>query len=82
MGGQREEWGVVWKVDANKKLVPVRVKLGVTDFTFTELKEGELAEGTELVIGQSNARGNTAQQQQGAPRPGGMGGPGGFPRRM
>ncbi len=83
MGGQREEWGVVWKVDEKKQLTPIRVKLGVTDFTFTEMKEGTLEAGTELVIGQSSTRSTTAQQSGATPRPGApMGGPGGMPRRF
>ena len=81
----REQNGIVWKLDAAKRLVPVSVKLGVTDFSFTEVKEGALQPGDELLIGQSNAR-STTQQQQAAPgmaRPGGMGGgPGGPMRRM
>ncbi len=80
MGGGREQGGVVWKMDAGKNLVPIAVKLGVTDFSFTEVKEGKLQPGDELLIGQSNARSTTAQQQQqglgGRP---GMGGPGGGP---
>ncbi len=85
-GMGREQSGVVWKLDAAKRLVPIPVKLGVTDFSFTELKEGAVQPGDELLIGQSNAR-STTQQQQFAPgmgRPGGPmgGGPGGPMRRM
>lgn len=65
----REQNGVVWKLDAGKKLVPIAVKLGVTDFSFTEVKEGKLEPGDELLIGQSNARSSTQQQQQGIGRP-------------
>jgi HlyD family secretion protein len=84
MGG-REQSGIVWKLDAGKRLVPVALKLGVTDFSFTEVKEGSIQPGDELVIGQSNAR-STVQQQQAAPgmgRPGSpMGSPGGPMRRF
>jgi HlyD family secretion protein len=80
----RDEFAVVWKVDAAKKLIPVRVRLGVTDFTFTEVKEGNLDVGMDLVIGQSNARSttNSLQAAPGMGRPGGpMGGqPGGMRR--
>jgi HlyD family secretion protein len=70
----RDDWGIVWKLRPDKSLEPVRVKLGVTDFTFTAMKEGNLKAGDELVIGQATSK---AQPQQGP-----MGGPGGFPRRM
>ena len=82
-GGRREEWGIVWKVLPNKKLQPVRVKLGVTDYTFTEMKEGQLKPGDELAIGQSSARNTMGQQPGGSPGRGGpLTGPGGMPRRM
>ena len=77
----RDDWGMVWKVLADKSLQPVRVKLGVTDFTFTAMKEGTLKPGDELVIGQTS-KNTTAQQAPGA-RPGqGPMGPGGMPRRF
>lgn len=80
----RDDWGMAWKLRPDKTLEPVRVKLGVTDFTFTAMKEGTLKAGDELVIAQSS-KNSTAQSQPGA-RPGGPGGPmtgpGGLPRRM
>ena len=86
IGAGREMWGVVWKQLPNKQLQPARVKLGVTDFTFTEMKEGDLKAGEELIIGQSLTRNNRTSQQQGAfpgrPGQGGPMGPGGMPRRM
>ncbi len=75
----REDWGIVWKLLPNKTLQPVRVRLGVTDFTFTAMKEGELKPGEELVISQASK--NSAAQQPGQ-RGGPMTGPGGLPRRM
>lgn len=49
---------IVWKLDANKKLVPVQVRAGITDFTFTQLvrvlKGGELKDGELLVTGMTN----------------------------
>lgn len=63
--GQRQDAGVVWVLDSSKNLVPVAVKTGVTDFTFTELKEGKLEPGAQLVIGQSSNRASTTQS--GAP---------------
>ena len=83
-GSQRDDWAIVWKLLPNKTLEPMKVKLGVTDFTLTQMVEGTLKQGEELVIGQSS-KNNLAQQQQGGARPPGMGGPtgpGGMPRRM
>ncbi len=78
---QKEDWGIVWKLLPNKTLQPVRIKLGVTDFTFTAMKEGNLKLGDDLVIAQSSK--NATAQQPGAQRPTGpMSGPGGLPRRM
>jgi len=73
-GSVRDDYGIVWKVHPDKTLEPVRVKLGVTDFTFTAMKEGNLVPGDELVIGQSS---KTAQKSQ----PGSPAAPGG-PRRF
>ncbi len=79
-GSTKEDWGMVWKLLPNKTLQPVRVKLGVTDFTFTAMKEGTLGPGDELVISQASKNG--AAQQPGGSQRGPMGGPGGLPRRM
>ena len=79
-GSTREDWGIVWKLLPNKTLRPVRVRLGVTDFTFTAMKEGELKPSEELVISQASK--NNATQQPGQQRGGPMTGPGGLPRRM
>lgn len=71
----RDDWGIVWKLRPDKTLEPVRVKLGVTDFTFTAMKEGTLKPGDELAIGQTtkNAKANASSP---------VGGQGAFPRRM
>jgi len=65
-GGERPGGGgtggadiqIVWKLDANKKMVPVQVRAGITDFTFTQLvrvlKGGELKDGELLVTGMTN----------------------------
>ncbi len=61
-----EDWQIVWKLGRGKALEPIRVRTGITDYTFTELLEGNLKPGDELVIGQ------TVQRAQGmAPPPGG-----------
>ena len=70
----RDDSAIVWKLHADKTLEPVRVKLGVTDFTFTAMKEGTLKLGDELVIGEVSKGGKPAQQSP-------VGGPG-MQRRM
>lgn len=66
-------WQVVWKLGSGKQLEPVAVKVGITDYSFTQLREGKLKEGDVLVTGQTETR--TAGQTQGqspvAPRFGG-----------
>jgi hypothetical protein len=80
---------VVWKRLPNKELQPVMVRLGVTDYTFTELKgivgNGELKPGDELIIGQSTGASPTQSgataRPPGTPGASPVGGPGGM-RRM
>jgi HlyD family secretion protein len=87
-GGQRmgmDRCSVVWKMTESKELEPICLRLGVTDFTFTEVKEvkhGALKEGEKVVIGVSSGRSATQPQQQRPGGPGGPMGPGGMPRRM
>lgn len=72
---QREgEWQIVWKLTRNNELQPVRVKTGITDYTYTALLEGELKAGEKLVIGQTS--------RQRPQMPGGLGGVPGMPRRF
>ncbi|PYV02479.1 MAG: hypothetical protein DMG26_11315 [Acidobacteria bacterium] len=66
-------WQVVWQELAEKKLKPVAVKVGITDYSFTQLLGGDLKEGDVLVTGEELAH-NPAQQQgqfPGGPRFGG-----------
>jgi HlyD family secretion protein len=65
----RATYAVVWKLDADKSLEPVKVKTGITDFTNTALLDGNIKEGDQLVTGSQVARSG------GGPRLGG--GPGG-----
>jgi hypothetical protein len=93
MGGGARRMGpqIVWKLLPNKGMQPIMVRLGVTDYTFTELRGvvagGEIKPGDELIIGQS-VTGNQAQTAPGSrptapgtPGASPMGGQGGF-RRM
>jgi len=75
-GSSRNDWGIVWKLLPDHDLQPVRVRQGVTDFTFTAMEEGDLKVGDELVIGQVTPGASaTTQPAQRAPLgPGGAGG--------
>jgi multidrug resistance efflux pump len=75
---QRDENGIVWKLLPDKTLEPVRVGLGVTDFTFTAMTKGTLKPSDDLIIGQSMNKATTAQNQPRSP----VGGPPGVPRRF
>jgi HlyD family secretion protein len=66
-GGNRNDWGIVWKELPDRSLQPVRVRQGVTDFTFTAMEEGDLQVGDELIIGQTTAAANSAAQPAATP---------------
>jgi HlyD family secretion protein len=76
--------GRVW-LFVDRQLKPVNLRLGITDGTFTELVNGDLQEGTELVTGVTGVTSaRTAAAGAGNPllgqqnQRGGFGGPGGF----
>jgi HlyD family secretion protein len=84
---RQESFGRVW-LWVNNQLKPVRVRLGISDGTYTELLSDELPEGTEVVTGilleQPRAVGGqtTGSMNPFMPQPGrgpgfGPGGPGG-----
>jgi HlyD family secretion protein len=66
-------WQVVWELDSGRQLKPVAVKVGITDYTFTQMVEGGLKEGDVLVTGEELASGAAQQsgQMPGTPRFGG-----------
>jgi hypothetical protein len=83
-----ESRGRAWTY-VEKKLVPVNLRLGVSDGTFTEILSGELNQGTEVVTNMvtglepragttpaNNANNPLMGPQRGGP-PGGRGGGGG-----
>ena len=76
---QREDTGIVWKLNPDKTLEPIQVGVGVTDFTFTAMMSGKLNPGDDLVIGQSTNKAATTQSRSPVGGPGG--GPG-VPRRF
>jgi HlyD family secretion protein len=73
---------VVWKLTAEKQLVPVQIKTGITDHTVTEVSQvlaGQLNEGDQLVTGSAKTASASSSPGGRAPGVGGVGG--GGPRR-
>ncbi len=55
---QAQDTAIVWKQTADKQLVPVQVKTGITDHTFTEVAQvlhGSLNPGDQLITGNASA---------------------------
>ena len=51
--GPRSDSAVVWKLHSDNSMEPVKVSIGITDHSYTELTgvaKGELKEGDELII--------------------------------
>jgi len=51
--GPRSDTAVVWKLHSDNSMEPVKVSLGITDHSYTEVTavaKGELKEGDELII--------------------------------
>ncbi len=65
--GQTQE-ATVYIIGADKKLVPVKIKKGLSDGSFIEVVEGELKEGAEIVIGYASP--TSSPQSTSAPGPG------------
>ena len=64
-------WQVVWKQGPDKKLMPMAVRVGITDYSFTELKEGPVHVGDVLITGEENSAAAQQNQFPGQPRFGG-----------
>ncbi len=58
-------WQVVWKLGPNKVLAPVAVQCGITDYSNTQLLQGDVHEGDVLVIAQQTQPGMTGQRPPG-----------------
>lgn len=78
---KRQDTAIVWKLLPNKTLEPVQVNLGVTDFTFTALVNGNVSPGDDLIIGQSTNKSSVSQAQARNPVTGAGNAPG-VPRRF
>jgi HlyD family secretion protein len=59
--GSSRNRSLVWILDENKKLKPVFVRLGLNDGTSSEIVDGKLKEGDEVVVGVVNEVANAPQ---------------------
>ena len=73
-----ETSGRVW-VHANAQIKAVRLRLGITDGTYTELLSGELKVGQDVVTAITTPAQAAASATRSPLMPQGRGGPGGFP---
>jgi len=48
-------WQVVWELGLKNEVIPVAVQCGITDFTNTQMIQGNVKEGTVLITGQQTA---------------------------
>ena len=63
-GGQQ----VVWRLASGGRPEPVAVKVGISDYTFSQVLDGDLKEGDALITGVAGGSGSGAQSR--APIPG------------
>lgn len=52
-GGRGGSSGKLWVLGADGKLQAIEIKTGINDGSFTEVVEGEIAEGREVIVGMS-----------------------------
>jgi HlyD family secretion protein len=77
-GGQQEKkQQTIYVLDANKKPQPVEIRTGITDGRYTEVVEGTLKEGQDVIVGLATTKvdssGATGSPFGGGGRPGGRG---------
>ena len=65
---------IIWILDQNKQPQRSEVKIGISDGTATEMAEGELKEGDQIITGESTTGTTKAANTQTAPGFGGTGG--------
>ena len=66
-----ESRGMVWQYDGNKQLKAVRLRLGATDGTFTEvLNEADVATDAQIVTAMKTGLEQSTQDRDRRPRPG------------
>jgi HlyD family secretion protein len=72
-GPQEKKQQTVYILDANKKPQPVQIRTGITDGRYTEVVEGNLKEGQDIIVGNATSK---VDASSGSPFGGGRG-PGG-----
>ncbi len=48
-------WQVVWKLDPKNSVLPVAIRVGITDYSNTQLLEGDVKDGDELITSEQTA---------------------------
>jgi HlyD family secretion protein len=61
-------WQIVWELDANQKPFPIAIKTGLTDYTNTQVLEGDLKEGQAVLTGEQQLGSNGSNSPFGRPR--------------
>lgn len=67
--GAEGAWQIVWKLNPDNTLQPVRVKTGITDLAYTAMLAGELKAGDQLVIAQAGGKTQPTNQPLGRTGP-------------
>jgi HlyD family secretion protein len=76
-GPQQKKMQTVYILDANKKPQPVEIKTGISDGRYTEVVEGGLKEGQDVIVGNVTSKvesSGATGSPLGGGRPGGGGG--------
>ena len=50
---------IVWKLDANQQPIPVAIKTGLTDYTSTDVVQGDLKQGDKVITGEQITGGSS-----------------------
>lgn len=61
-------WQIVWKLDADQKPMPIAIKTGLTDYTNTQVLDGNVHEGDALLTGEQVLGSNKPNSPFGGPR--------------
>jgi HlyD family secretion protein len=70
-GEQQKKTQTVYILDANKKPQPVQIRTGITDGRYTEVVEGGLKEGQDVIVGNATSKVDTSSGATASPLGGG-----------
>jgi HlyD family secretion protein len=62
-------WQLVWKLGPDKTPFPVPVRVGITDYSNTQLLEGAVQEGDEFITAQQGGKASATQSVPGLAQP-------------